>query len=179
MNRTVRLLFLPLLALAVSFSWVSIARAQTLPELTQEQEDRIRANCITMKAAVNQLHASDALLRVNRGQIYESMASNLMDRFNTRLASNDLDNRGMITVSTNYRTALSTFRENYITYEQKLSQTLRIDCVEQPAAFYRATQEARTLRAVVHDDVQQLHEYIDDYRSAVNGFYINYERLSD
>lgn len=132
-----------------------------------------------MKATVNQLHASDALLRVNRGQIYESMASNLMDRFNDRLGSNRLDNKAMVSVTGDYRTGLNSFRTNYIKYEQKLAQALRIDCVTQPVEFYNVLQEARQLRTTVHEDVKALHELIDDYRSSVNGFMINYERLSE
>jgi hypothetical protein len=180
MQRIIRLLTLPLLAVAVSLSWVTIANAQSnTVVLTPEEEGRIRANCVSIKSTLNQLHASDALLRVNRGQIYESMASNLMDRFNSRLGSNSLDNKAMLTVTSSYRTALTNFRTDYIAYEQRLSQALRIDCENQPSSFYNTLQSTRELRAKVHEDVNKLHQLIDDYRSSVGDSLVNYERISD
>lgn len=180
MPKLLTFLALPLLAVVVSVSFVSIVNAQTNSVvLSPEEEARIKASCVSIKSTLNQLHASDALLRVNRGQIYESMATNLMDRFNARLASNDLDNKAMLTDTSSYRTALATFRSNYISYEQRVSQALRIDCVAQPSSFYNTLQSARALRAEVHEDVQRLHQLIDDYRLSVGDFLVNYERLSD
>ena len=147
--------------------------------LTQDQIERIRTNCTSTKSTLNQLHASDALLRVNRGQVYESMASRLMDPFNSRLGNNRLDAKATSVVTSGYRGALDTFRSNYKSYEEKLSSAIRIDCTEQPESFYRTIEEARTLRSKVHDDVIKLHRYIDDYRTAVGDFLLNYERLSE
>ncbi len=148
-------------------------------DLSPDQMERVKSNCVSIKNSLNQLHASDALLRVNRGQVYEAMGTKLMDTFNDRLGGNRLDNRAMTTVTSNYRTALNTFRSNYIAYEQKLSESIRIDCSTQPNTFHTAVQEARTLRLKVHEDVVKLHRIIDDYRSAVSDFLLNYERVSD
>jgi len=134
---------------------------------------------VSIKNSLSQLHASDALLRVNRGQVYESMAAKLMDTFNDRLAGNRLDNKAMTTVTSNYRSALTTFRTDYIAYEQKLSEAIRIDCSTQPNTFHAALEQARTLRTKVHDDVVRLHRIIDDYRSSVSDFLLNYERVSN
>ena len=147
--------------------------------LTNEQREHIKANCVGIKSSLTQLHVSDALLRVNRGQLYETMASKLMDKFNGRLSSNRLDNKAMTTVSGNYYTALATFRSDYIAYENKLSSAIAIDCTQQPDAFHEAVEEARELRFTVHADVEKLHTIIDDYRSSVNSFLLNYERLSE
>ncbi len=148
-------------------------------DLTPDQASRVKANCVSIKNSLSQLHASDALLRVNRGQVYESMAAKLMDTFNDRLAGNRLDNKAMTTVTANYRSALTTFRTDYIAYEQKLSEAIRIDCTAQPNTFHAALEQARTLRTKVHDDVVRLHRVIDDYRSSVNDFLLNYERVSN
>lgn len=153
----------------------STAKAE---DLTPDQVERVKANCVSIKNSINQLHASDALLRVNRGQVYESMASKLMENFNNRLGSNSLDNKAMTTVTTNYRNALNTFRSDYILYEQKLSSAIRTDCYNQPNSFHSTLQEARDLREKVHDDVLRLHRYIDDYRSSVGDFLLNFERVS-
>lgn len=168
--------FVALLTLG-SFLQVSLVSAQT-ESLSDTQKQQIVTNCVSIKNSLNQLHASDALLRVNRGQVYESMASKLMDRFNGRLSSNGLDAKAMTTVTSNYRSALTTFRTNYMSYEQKLSETLRIDCTQNPEAFHEAILETRFLRNTVHEDVLRLHRFIDDYRASVGDFLINYQRIT-
>lgn len=147
--------------------------------LSQEQIEHIRSNCVTIKSTLSQLHASDALLRVNRGQMYESMVSKLMDPFNSRLSNNRLDAKATSVVTTGYRTSLDAFRTDYKNYEEKLSKAIRIDCANDPQALYTAVEEARVLRAKVHEDVLKLHRSIDDFRSAVGDFLLNYERLSE
>lgn len=175
-----RIFFVAVFSLLSIGLLVSLSGASVKAEdLTPGQAEQVRTNCLSIKNSLNQLHASDALLRVNRGQVYESMASKLMDNFNNRLAINSLDNKAMNTVTTNYRTALNNFRSDYIAYEQKLSSALRIDCSAQPNSFHNTVLEARKLRQTVHEDVLKLHRLIDDYRSAVGDFLLNYERLSN
>ncbi|MGH7218534.1 MAG: hypothetical protein ACREGE_03790 [Candidatus Microsaccharimonas sp.] len=148
-------------------------------DLTPDQAEHIKTNCVSIKSSLNQLHASDALLRVNRGQVYEAMASKLMDTFNDRLSGNRLDNKAMVTVTANYRSALNDFRTDYIQYEQKLATALRTDCTTQPNSFYRILEEARQLRKDVHADVTALHRFIDDYRSSVSSFLLDFERIAE
>lgn len=167
------------LALCGGLLLVSMNNNASAESLTSEQREHIEANCVGIKSSLNQLHVADALLRVNRGQLYETMASKLMDKFNGRLSLNHLDNQAMTTVSGNYYAALSTFRSDYIAYENKLSSAIAIDCTQQPDAFYEATEQARQLRFTVHSDVEKLHTIIDDYRSSVNSFLLNYERLTE
>lgn len=165
------------LTAVIGFS-VQSANAQSAA-LTTEQIERIRTNCTSTKSTLQQLHASDALLRVNRGQVYESMATKLMDPFNARLGNNRLDNKASSVVTASYRTGLDTFRADYKSYEETLSRAIRIDCVDKPELFYATIAEARVLRAKVHEDVIKLHRYIDDYRTAVSDFQLNFERLSE
>lgn len=172
-----RLLALGIIA-SLSLLFVSTtARAQSVV-LTEGDTARITANCQSVKSSLNQLHATDALLRVNRGQVYEAMASKLMEPFNARLNNNRLDSKATSAVLSSYRSALDTFRSDYQLYEQQLSFGLRIDCQKQPEAFYRALEEARSRRAVVRADVLRLNRYIDDYRSAVSDFWLNYQRTN-
>lgn len=151
---------------------------QAAEKLTPDQLTKIKSNCTTIKASMSQLHSSDALLRVNRGQLYVSMANNLMDNFNSRLSSNGLDNKAMTTVTASYRSAFDKFFNDYIVYEQKLSDALRIDCQSNPQEFHDAVQAARELRFTVHNDVQKLHRAIDDYRTSVGDFLLTFERIS-
>lgn len=147
--------------------------------LTTDQIEHIKSNCTSIKSTLNQLHVSDALLRVNRGQVYESMAGKLMDQFNSRLSNNRLDSKAMTVVTSNYRTSLDTFRVDYKSYEEKLSGAINIDCTKQPELLYSTTEEARVLRLKVHDDILRLHRDLDDYRSSVGDFQLNFERISE
>lgn len=150
-----------------------VANAQTTV-LTEKQVDLIRKNCQSAKSTLSQLHASDALLRVNRGQVYESLSTRLIEPFNSRLGNNGLDNKATSTVATNYRTALDTFRSNYRLYEQELSAALKIDCHQSPVAFHESVERARTKRKQVNTSVVRLHRVIDDYRLVVDDFTLNY-----
>ena len=116
MRRLLFVLVSSLVSLGLLLAFASTPAAAE--DLTPEQADRVRTNCVSIKNSLNQLHASDALLRVNRGQVYESMATKLMDTFNARLSNNRLDNKAMTAATTSYRAALATFRSDYIAYEQ-------------------------------------------------------------
>ena len=165
--------------IAASLVSVFALKNVSAEELSQEQLDRISSNCVSIQGSLNQLHASDALLRVNRGQIYESISSKLMGNFNGRLGNNGHDNKGLVVVLDQYQAALVDFRLNYSAYERQLATTMKIDCTKQPAAFHNALVDARTKRSVVHGDVIRLNQYIDDYRSAVNDFILNFERVTE
>lgn len=167
-----------ILAVGSAMAFLGIRGVSAQTTLTDQQRDLIRANCITIKNTLNQLNASDALLRVNRGQVYESMGSKLMDRFNSRLDGRNLDSRGVVSVTGSYRSSLQDFRANYITYERQLTATLRIDCTTDPDSFHASLLSAREKRALVHEDVNRLHQFIDDYRNAAADFRLNFERVS-
>lgn len=173
---TTKFITLCLLAAALASSATfGVVSAQNSP-MTDEQIGQIRTSCFSAKNTLNQLHASDALLRVNRGQIYESMSTKLMTRFNSRADSNHLDVKDLTAVAQDYSTALTTFREDYISYEVKLSSALNVDCLKEPVSFYDAVTAARTMRAQVHAEVIKLHQYIDDYKTAFNAFTVNFNK---
>lgn len=155
----------------------TFAQAQTT-QLNDEQRSRIVANCTTIKNTLNQLKASDALLRVNRGQAYESLSGRLMGAFNTRLSGNGLDAKGMIAVKDQYDTTLNTFRASYQAYERQLVAAIRIDCTKNPDAFHAAIEDARIKRTEVHVQVEKLHKTIDDYKTVVSDFNENFKRVS-
>lgn len=148
---------------------LNIAFAQDIP-MTDAQINQIKASCLSAKDTIAQLHANDALLRVNRGQMYESMGTKLMTRFNDRVDSNHLNSKYLVSVTQDYNTALTTFRNDYQVYEESLSSALKIDCTKEPVSFYDAVADARTKRAQVHTDVTKLHQHIDQYKSAFDEF---------
>lgn len=170
MKKYSRLLVIGMLA-TVLVSVVSLvkASAQTAP-MTEEQIGRIRTNCVSVKNTLTQLHASDALLRVNRGQIYLSMTTKLMNRFNSRVDSNRGNAKDLMSVTDSYSVALVNFQNDYRAYEEQLSSALKLDCTKEPVAFYDAVASARTKRTQVYVDVVTLHQYIDVYKSTFDTF---------
>ncbi len=163
----------------VLISGVSLSKvaAQT-NSITNQQIERIRGNCVSTKTTLNQLHASDALLRVNIGQIYESMSIKLMKGFNSRVSNNKLNNTKLTTVTNSFNSTLDIFRSDYKTYEEHLSQAINIDCEKQPVSFYDAVTVTRKDRAKVHSDIMNLNQYIKQYQLAINELKKDYQTLT-
>lgn len=149
------------------FTHVSHAEA---PPMSEAHIERIRSNCTDVKATLSQLHASDGLLRVNRGQIYDSISTKLMATFNSRASLNRLDATQLVTVASLYERELAAFRTDYKAYEQQMSDILKIDCTKQPVAFYDAIAQARDKRIKVHQHVVALTKQINDYKAAFDAF---------
>ena len=167
------------ISLAIVASGVIVGIVSAAPQpMTDAQISQIKSSCVTAKNTIARLHANDALLRVNRGQMYESMTTKLMAHFNARVDSNHLDSKDLETVTQHYNTALTTFRTDYQAYEESLSNALNIDCTNEPVTFYDAVADARTKRSQVHVDVIKLNQYIDDYSAAFNTFTTNFYKLS-
>jgi len=152
--------------------WQVVAQSTAM---TEAHIERIKANCIDAQASLTQLHTSDALLRVNRGRIYESIATKLMVPFNSRVTSNQLDGKSLIDIYTTYEKHLAEFRSNYQSYEQSMSETLRINCQNQPVSFYDKVNATSELRKRVHTSVVALHKAINDYRVAFDAFAKKFE----
>jgi hypothetical protein len=152
--------------------WQVMAQSTTM---TEAHIERIKANCIDAQASLTQLHTSDALLRVNRGRMYESIATKLMVPFNSRVTSNQLDGKSLIDIYTTYEKHLAEFRSNYQSYEQSMSETLRINCQNQPVSFYDKVNATSELRKRVHTSVVALHKAINDYKIAFDAFAKKFE----
>lgn len=170
MHMPQRLMIIGLIATAITSVAVLSSVSAENGVITDAQINRIKSSCVSAKNTLNQLHASDALLRVNRGQIYLSMTTKLMTRFNTRVDSNSLDSKSFVSVTNAYNNAVNTFTSDYKSYEEQLSSALRIDCTKEPVTFYDAVASARTKRTQVHSDVVILHQLIDEYESTFDGF---------
>ena len=139
-------------------------------DLSEAHLNRIRTNCVAAKNSLNQLHANDALLRVNRGQMYEAISVKLMASMNSRIALNRLDGGEMVKITADYNRQLEEFRSSYQVYEQALSRLMRIDCAKKPAEFYSQVGSVRDLREEVNENVKLLHDGIKEYKAAFDKF---------
>lgn len=175
MKVSIKVLIVSLL-LAAAIAGVSFARVSAEDSRMSDQHiENIRSNCVTAKNTLHQLHASDALLRVNMGQLYELMTTKLMDRFNSRLDSNNYDESSLKAVTKAYNQKLDVFRNDYKAYEVQLSSALKIDCSDQPVAFYDAVALSRDKRNQVHVDASRLNQFLGDYQTAMNTFEKDYQ----
>lgn len=153
----------------------NVARAEDQVPMTEAHIARIRANCINAKSTLQQLHATDAGLRVNRGQIYESIATKLMAPFNSRLVLNRLDSESFLSIADEYEQQLQAFRLQYKEYDEAMSATLRINCVNQPVAFYDGIADARSKRQLTHETTVELHKIIKKYGLETKNFADKFE----
>jgi hypothetical protein len=170
-RKIISIIFLTAIGCVFSFS---IVTAEDEP-ITQQQIQLIKNNCISAKNTLTQLHSSDALLRVNMGQSYESMSTKLMTRFNNRLANNNIANINLVDAADNFDSILDAFRLDYIAYEEQLSIAMNIDCQKQPVSFYDAVSSARSKRELVHSDINRLNQSLTQYKSELELFEAEYE----
>lgn len=172
---TITFLTIGITALAVVFygSTASV-QANEQPALGDAHKKRIVTNCTSATSSLRQLHRSDASLRVNRGQMYEYIGTKLMAHLNSRLAVNRLDGGKLIDEAARYDKMLTNFRAAYRTYEQQLSAVLRIDCKQQPEAFYYGVTDVRRKRADVYEQTTNLNRIIDDYYEGFKKFSTEY-----
>ncbi len=175
MKLSAKFIAICLLSAAVLSGLSLLTAFATDNSITDQQIERIRTNCISAKNTLSQLHSSDALLRVNRGQIYESMSTKLMSRFNSRVSNNGYKNDGLVSAAASYESALDAFRSDYIAYEEQLSLAIEMDCSKQPVAFYDAVALARNQRNQLNADIVRLNKQIDQYYSAVEQFEKDYQ----
>lgn len=138
--------------------------------MTDAHIQRIKQNCRAASRTIQQMHVNDGPLRVNRGQVYDSVSSKLMTPLNSRLIVNKLDASSLVKLTAQYDKALTDFRESYKKYDNQVSNVLKIDCAKQPVSFYDAVAEARKQRGTVHGHVVRLHELIKEYGTAFGTF---------
>ncbi len=138
--------------------------------LSEQHLQRIRQNCVTAQTALNQLHASDALLRVNRGQLYENISTKLMAPLNSRIALNRHEGLKLAATTLEYDRQTDVFRSSYKDYEESMSRLLQINCAEQPAEFYESVQETREKRQRLHEDTETLTMLLRAYKTEFEDF---------
>lgn len=138
-------------------------RAEDSLPISDTHIARISANCVSAQATLMQLHASDALMRVNRGQIFQSISTKLMIPFNGRIAKYTQQNLALVELASRYDSQFTTFSTDYQQYEEAMSRTLKIDCQNQPVTFYDSLSDTRAKRQVTHDSVMALQKTIQDY----------------
>lgn len=128
--------------------------------------------CQQVKTRLKQIKLSDAVTRVNYGQVYESLSVNVMTPINLRLVANNLKPVELLTITDNYQKQFAQFRQNYVNYEEKLSQALELSCDQNPTQLISSLPELRQLRQKLNANTKTLRQLAGDYQ-------IKFEELYD
>lgn len=154
----------------------TVVRAQESPAMTDAHIARIKASCVQAKVNMYQLHASDGLLRVNRGQLYQSVSTKLMAPFNSRVALSQLDSGKLVSITSRYGDSFKSFDISYRAYEEALSSVLELDCVKQPVAFYDGVADARKKRQQVYLHSEEIRKLTREYKAAFETFATDFKK---
>lgn len=120
--------------------------------------------CQQVKTRLKQIKLSDAVTRVNYGQVYESLSVNVMTPTNLRLVANNLKPVELLTITDNYQKQFAQFRQNYVNYEEKLSQSLELSCDQNPTQLIGSLPELRQLRQKLNANTKTLRQLAGDYQ---------------
>lgn len=129
----------------------------------------IQAQCLSIRATISRIQHNDALLRVNVGQAYNTLSSQLMARLNSRLALEKIDSTHLVSIAQRFESERKQFATRYNNYETLLGGLAKSPCNEAPAQYYAQLVKAREARQDVGESVEVLHELIGQYRTAVEG----------
>jgi hypothetical protein len=150
--------------------------AQAATDITPEVVARIRARCVENQATLNRLHQTDAFLRTDRGNLYQTISSKLMVPMNRRLASNQLDGGALLTITSDYNAEYNRFYRAYVDYDNALSEVLDTDCDREPVTFYNALLDAREKRIKLSESNVKIKDHIRQYGATFAEFKTNFEK---
>lgn len=155
------------LAVFVALIVSPFARAETAQPLNEQYIAAIKAGCGDALQGIQRVNRSEALARVNRGQEYESLLK-LIAAFNSRVVLNKLDAPVLTGTTAKLQTKFTAFHDDYLTYANKIDNTLKINCRVAPVTFYDNLSAARDARAKVAQDVQEINTLLDEYQKGLD-----------
>lgn len=164
----------------ISFFVVSpLAHAEgpTMTMLTEDQLKLVRENCQNSKTILRQIHANDALIRVNLGREYDTISTKYMAPMNSRVALDKLNGIDLTSTTVNFDQQVATFKSAYQQYEQSLTKATQTDC-SQPVDYYTAIEQARFYRAEVRKSVVELERLAGQYSNQLDKLDLSKESTS-
>lgn len=137
--------------------------------LAMPEEGIVRDNCLVAQSTLSQIEKADAVARINRGHDYNEVLS-LMFAMNARLAANQIVAPELTAITAEFSQGFDNFRSHYDVYDDTMSSAINVKCTAQPVEFYAQLERARTARAVLRVDV-------DNLNSNVKNYYDNFDSL--
>lgn len=140
--------------------------------LTEAQTEAVIESCSVSKIALNDVHYSDAAMRVNLGQEYANITSRLMAPMNSRISLSGRDGVELTRITADYNTERNEFIEVYRQYDNSVSAALAVDCRQDPAGYYAAIIDAREQRVLVRQSARELNSLARQYQ-------VEFEKFAD
>lgn len=147
----------------------TLAQQMVLQSHDPVQVRAIQSRCSSLRATMSRIQHNDALLRVNVGQAYNTLSSQLMARLNSRLALEKIDSTQLVSIAQRFESERKQFATQYNTYETLIAGLVKASCQEAPVHYYEQLIKARDARQDVGASVKSLDELIKQYRTAVEG----------
>lgn len=127
----------------------------------------VAANCSDIKNTLTQLQRSDSRTRIYLGTSYEAISGRFITPLNLRLERNNRPSEQLLSVQSEFLTALADFRLAYTDYMRDLETLISIDCSNQPKDFYTHLETARAKRAALQSVAQKLNTLAGEQYQAV------------
>ena len=153
--------------------YLVLVSSSPLLALEKSKEDVIRTNCRPVQSILNQLEKVDAALRINRGRLYNDVI-NLLYAMNARLANNHITAPKMVSTTSKIEQLVKQFREDYPTYDDNLTELIKMDCQKSPGLFYDRLVKFRQGRANLGHLVGKIDDLIREYSQQFNQFKDSY-----
>ncbi len=143
--------------------WADQASEQT--ESLQKQ--LIKIKCSNIKTQIQKINLNDSLTRVNYGQMYESIITDLMVPVNTRLIVNRYSDKTDLLVkqTSKFEKSVIEFRQDYNDYQSQMEKLTKTDCQQSTDQFYDYLVEAQQKRAKIHQKTEQLEQQYQAYQA--------------
>lgn len=158
---------------ALSLMAILIAASSlAVPAVAMPTEDTIKASCKAAQSQLNQVEKSDAALRINRGRIYNETLE-LFYAMNARLASNQIAAAELASITADFDSELTHFREDYNDYDDDMTDLIEMKCDKKPTDFYQKLEDVRDQRLGLDNRIKRLDELMSEYESSFKELKLN------
>lgn len=169
--------FLVLVVLLSASFFVIHTSVSAQSGLEQKHIEKIQQNCVTAQTTMQRVQKSDLATRINFGRAYDALMTKLMEPLNTRAVANRAPVApALAEKTTNLEVNVETFRDHYAEYNNKLNETIRIDCRKHPEAFYALAVESKKLRAQLAQDITILKRITNLYQQDIIDYQKNLQQ---
>ncbi len=140
----------------------TLSLLMAVPANAIPSDDAVRAGCLSAKSALSQTEKNDAVLRINRGRIYNEV-SDLLYAMNARISNNRRSAPKLSQITEDFNDELSKFKDTYNKYDDKLVELTKSDCSNAPSDFYSGLVSVRQGRENLKDSVEKLDRLVEEY----------------
>lgn len=156
-----------LIGIAFVVAAVMAVPAYAVDPIEDSRIELIRNNCTAAQGAMQRVLASDRVTRINRGRAYEDTLR-LLAAFNSRASLNTYNVSELVAHTATLEKQFTTFKGQYLDYEQKLRVVIDMNCKDQPAEFYNNLQRTRTSRDAIQQAISSIDKTLADYRTSLD-----------